>query len=224
MTIKNNFPASENVPELKRRKAMQCEEIKKQTEDSSKKVAELFSAYSIESDNHNPDLFERTLLAKLEKAERIEKKQSFNYRWLAVAAVFAIIVSVSFVSYFNSIENDRELISSTTSAIGEPIRIVMQYESDADYKNVSVFFKLDDGIEFYSDNKEFRAMRSYAWKGSLKKGVNQIPFVIEVISQGKWKILTDARYNGFSHRHSIELDTDGKKVSITMFSLSSKKI
>ncbi len=100
----------------------------------------------------------------------------------------------------------------------------MQYESDADYKNVSVFFKLDDGVEFYSDNEEFRAMKSYAWIGNLKKGVNRIPFVVEVTKQGKWKISTDARYNGFSHRHSIELDTDDKKVSISMYSLSSEKI
>ena len=203
---------------------MQSDEIKKHTEESSKIVAELFSAYSIEEDDLNADLFERTLLEKLEKAEKIPKKPSFNYRWLAVAAVFAIIISVSFASYFNSIQNGKELISSTTSAIGEPIRIVMQYESDADYKDVSVFFKLDDGVEFYSENEEFRKMRSYAWKGNIKKGVNQIPFVVEVIKEGNWKISTDARYNGFSHRHLIELDTRNKKVAVSMYSLSSEKI
>lgn len=186
------------------------------------KVEELFSDYSFEDDDENPELFEAKLLKKLEEAGKPARKTSF--RWIAVAAAVLILISVSFVSYFNSVRNNRELISSTSSTVNEPIRIVMEYESDADYKDVKVFFKLDDGVEFYSENDEFRKMKSYAWTGNLKKGVNQIPFVVEVVKEGKWRISTEAAFNGFRHRHDIELNTQDRKVAVSMYRLLPEEI
>ena len=199
-----------------------CPECRSYLE-TGNRIADLFSSYSIEDDDKNGDLFEAQLLGKLEAAKKPVKKPA-TYRWIAVAAVVALFVSVSVISYFSSVQENRELISSTTSAINEPIRIVMEYESDADYKDVKVYFTLDEGVEFYSENEDFRKMKSYAWRGDLNKGVNQIPFVVEVMKKGKWKIMTDARFNGLSHKHSIELDTEGRKVAVTMYRLSPEKI
>jgi len=179
---------------------MDCDDIKRLTEDHSKKVEELFANYSMKDDDLDPELFEQTLFEKLENVEILPKKPQFNYKWLAVAAVFAFLLSVSFASYLNFTKDHRELISSTTSAINEPIRIIMEYESDFEHKDVKVFFKLEEGVEFYSENEEFKKMKSYAWKGDLKKGVNQIPFVVKVTKEGKWMISTDARFSGNSHK------------------------
>lgn len=189
------------------------------------KVRELFSNYSTEDDDEDPELFEAKLLERLEALETVKKPvKKQTLRWLAVAAAVVVLISVSFVSHFNSVQDRHELISSTTSAVNEPIRIVMEYESDADYKDVKVFFKLDEGVEFYSENDEFRKMKSYAWTGDLKKGKNQIPFVVEVIKNGKWKISTEAVFSGFRHRHNIELNTQDRKVAVSMYRLTPEKI
>ncbi len=192
--------------------------------EAAQKVSGLFSDYSAQEDDRDGELFDSKLMEKLEKVELPARKPVISFRWIAVAAVVALLVSVSVISYFNSAQSKQELISSTTSAMNEPIRIIMEYESDADYKDVKVHFTLDEGVEFYSENEEFRKMKNYAWSGDLTKGVNQIPFVVEVVKKGKWKIRTDAKFSGFSHRHSIELDTQGRKVAVTMYRLSPEKI
>ncbi|HNW16248.1 MAG TPA: hypothetical protein PKM15_06055, partial [bacterium] len=112
-----------------------------------------------------------------------------------------------------------EFISSTETELNEPVRIVLEYESDQDIQGVEVSFILDKGVRFYSQNEKFRNLDSFIWKGDLKKGKNEIPFVVSAVEEGSWKIVTEARFEGMSHRHLITFRTDGSKVAVVLYKL-----
>jgi hypothetical protein len=106
----------------------------------------------------------------------IQKSQQNKFRHffrpvLAIAAVVAVICSISIAVFNNSSEKiERHLIHESTVAGGKPVTIKLVYNAVDDLKNVKFSLDLDEGISFHSDNPEIKSRKSHEWTGELKKG------------------------------------------------------
>ncbi|HOB70154.1 MAG TPA: hypothetical protein PKM18_00080 [bacterium] len=188
---------------------------------SAQKLRALFSKYDKTLDDTFGDDFDNALFIKLQKADISADRKKFRPSIIQIvsAFLFTVIFSVG-IFYFSGTGNDgSEFISSTETELNEPVRIVLEYESDQDIQGVEVSFILDKGVRFYSQNEKFRNLDSFIWKGDLKKGKNEIPFVVSAVEEGSWKIVTEARFEGMSHRHLITFRTDGSKVAVVLYKL-----
>lgn len=160
---------------------------------------------------------------KLCSVQRSQQKKltRFFRPVLAVAAVIAVVCSISFAVFNNSSgKMERHLIHESTVAGNTPLTIKLVYESLTDIKNVNFSLDLDEGVVFYSENDDIRRRKSHKWTGSLKKGTNTIPFVVKTEKLGKMKIIAKARSGKFSHIQEIVLESKEKETTISMFSIS----
>lgn len=157
-------------------------------------------------------------------AVSIKNRSKFSYfikPVLAVAAVIAVVCSISFAVYMNSSEKmERHLIHESTVAGGRPVTIRLVYNAVDDMKDVRFSLDLDDGISFYSDNPEIKSRKNHEWKGGLKKGTNSIPFVVKTDRLGKMKIIAKAVAGKFRHTQEIVLEAREKETVVSMFVLS----
>jgi hypothetical protein len=185
-------------------------------------LSELMAVARSEKIKVNSDL-KASVHEKLCGVQRSQQKKlsRFFRPVLAVAAVVAVVCSISFAVFYSSSEKtERHLIHESTVAGGKPVTIKLVYESLTDIKNVSFSLDLDDGVKFYSENDYIRSRKRHEWKGSLKKGSNTIPFVVETEKLGKMKIIAKARSGKFNHIQEIVLVTKEKETVISMFSIS----
>jgi hypothetical protein len=159
----------------------------------------------------------------------IQKSQQNKFRHffrpvLAIAAVVAVICSISFAVFNNSSEKiERHLIHESTVAGGRPVTIKLVYNAVDDLRNVKFSLDLDEGISFHSDNPEIKSRKNHEWKGVLKKGTNSIPFVVNTDRFGKMKIIAKAVAGKFSHTQEIVLEAREKETVISMFVISTDK-
>jgi hypothetical protein len=188
---------------------------------SAQKLRALFSKYDKTLDDKNGDDFDNALFIKLQSSAAQAERKKFRPSILQIAAAlfFTALFSVGIFYFSGTVPAGSELISSTETELNEPVRIVLEYESDQDIQGVEVSFILDKGVRFYSQNEKFRNLDSFIWKGDLKKGKNEIPFVVSAVEEGSWKIVTEARFEGMSHRHLITFRTDGSKVAVVLYKL-----
>jgi len=186
-------------------------------------IKDLFSSYSYEFDDPEGDAFNDALFIKLQKAEAEKLKKSRYSGFMKLVPVFfafaIVIVGILYISLPETTEG--ELVSSTSTELDKPLRIVLEYESARDINDVSVFFDLDRGVRFFSEDENFVKMGSYTWRGSLKKGINRIPFIVSIVEKGKWNIVTEAVFEGYRHRHRIEFSSSDNSVKVAMYKLES---
>jgi hypothetical protein len=216
----------DNSLELKDQKQLDhiasCENCSKYYE-SAVRIRTLFSNYTCELDDEKSEDFDNALFVKLQSSAAPVDIKKFrpSLIHLVSALLFTFILSIG-VFYFSDPDSTGEkLVSSTETELNAPVRIVLEYESDADVEIVEVLFVLDKGVRFYSEDERFRDLDSFIWKGSFKKGRNEIPFVVSVVENGSWNIMTEAGLEGMKHRHRISFETGSGSIAVTLYKLES---
>ncbi|HSW59820.1 MAG TPA: hypothetical protein VLJ60_03425 [bacterium] len=190
---------------------------------SAQKLRALFSKYDKTLDDKNGDDFDNALFIKLQSSAAQADRKRFRPSIIQIASalLFTVMISISVFYFSGQGPAGSEFVSSTETELNAPVRIVLEYEADADIEGVEVSFILDKGVRFYSENEKFRNLDSFIWKGDLKKGTNQIPFVVSAVLAGSWNITTEARFEGMKHRHLITFSTDDAKVAVALYKLES---
>jgi len=158
-----------------------------------------------------------------EKPSLFKSKRRLFFLFGTAFAIF-LLFTVAYVANSNSENHSPMLISKSVVKAGKPFTIKLKYHSERDIKNVNVNVFLEKGVAFYSQNPEIKSLRQYKWTGDLKRGLNEIPFVITVEKIGVWDIDTVAEFQGFTHSHRITLTADDERVAIAYYSFPKKKI
>lgn len=188
--------------------------------------AELLQSAKTQDQGVTPELRLR-LSAKLAKAAARKRSSSRNLRTaLAVAASVLVVISAMIIMSYESSDNSvqRTLVHESTVGSGKPVTIKLKYNSKSDLENVDFSIDLDDGVAFFSKDPSISALRSHSWKGTLKKGDNEIPFVVKTHRKGLMKIRTKAQYSDFSFTHEIVLDAKESSIDISMFVIGTADI
>jgi len=132
------------------------------------------------------------------------KQIAFAAAFIAVFAI-GVITGGKIMNKNNAIHRITNTLVTTRAEIvkGEQATVKLIYNSEKDITNVVFSVRLDDGIKFVSEDDEIACADSISWEGSLIKGRNEIPFVVEALDSGKMKIKATAEYNGVTHDHEI---------------------
>jgi len=145
---------------------------------------------------------------------------------IAAITFFAAVIVVLF--FIINIDEDAGLhgtmISETEMDAGESITVRLKYNAAEEIKDAVFTIELDKELAFDSSYEKVRALKKHSWKGSLKKGENDIPFMVKVKKPGEWIIHTTADYEGYRHLHKIVLKSKKGKVKITYFLLGKKRL
>jgi hypothetical protein len=134
----------------------------------------------------------------------------------AVAAVIIIFASGFFagtiVNENNGIEEyfEHSVIASAEVLTGETVTIKLVYDSENDVDDVDFSINLPKGLAFNSENPEILNTKTINWSGALKKGRNEIPFVVKAVEAGLWHIDATAEYDGGSLNHEIVVKATGE--------------
>lgn len=181
----------------------------------------LFKKYRSLEKETGIDEFESSLFQKLQKVENEVQRPRISripVIVFSVSALFLIAFSFLFYSVPDAADEDNmELVSSSEAEKGEPVKITIEFESTEDIENVEISFKFDDGVRFHSDNEKIKALNSYVRKGSFKKGVNPVPFVVSLVSEGESRIITETKFGGYIHNRTIILKTLNEKTAVMQF-------
>jgi hypothetical protein len=197
------------------------------------RLQSILNQYSPEMDDPDGEKFTSSLMEKLDKvsiekeipAEKVVFKPAFS-----IAALILILIGAALFFFQQQdpeeIFAEKEVVPESvySAKIDEPVGIVLEYESDIDVEYVEVCFHLERGVRFHSDNEEISEMDKFVWKGSLSKGMNEIPFVVNIIEKGNWEITTTARFDGFVHRHTISFDATGDRAIVKILRHKPEKI
>lgn len=181
----------------------------------------LFKKYRSLEKETGIDEFESALFEKLQKVENeIQRPRISLVPILAfsVSALFLIAFTFLFYSVPDAADEDgMELVSSSEVEKGEPVKITIEFESTEELSDVEISFRLDEGVRFYSDNEKIKALSDYVWKGSFKKGVNPVPFVVSLVSEGESRIITETEFGGYIHNRTIVLKTLSEKTAVYIY-------
>ncbi|HSA32325.1 MAG TPA: zf-HC2 domain-containing protein [bacterium] len=134
----------------------------------------------------------------------------------AVACLFLFLLGYWTVTSFPRQTEDAPVaISRSVVNAKEPLTIRLTYTAERPITEVFVKIRLDEDIVFHTEDLSFRELREYEWKGDLKAGRNEIPFVVEMRRAGTRTIHTTAEFEGYRHRHDVELHADGETMTVT---------
>lgn len=164
---------------------------------------------------------------KLKKVSAEKRNSTGNLKIiLAFAASVLVVISGMIIISYDSNDKSihRTLVHESTVGSQKPVTIKLRYNSKEDLENVAFSIDLDEGVAFFSKDPSISELRSHTWKGSLKKGENEIPFVVKTSRNGIMKIKTEAKYSDFSFTHEIVLDAQESSVSVSMFLIETAKI
>jgi len=123
-----------------------------------------------------------------------------------------------------SVASHGTLISETEVDAGKSVIIEIEYDAAKELKGVIFTVSLDEGLTFASKYEKVKKLKNHSWKGDLKKGINKIPFKVNVIREGSWSILTKADFEGYSHKHKVILSAENSKIKIAYYRLPEKKL
>lgn len=216
-----------------------------QCEECSEYLARTISLSNIlkTGSNKQPEVSQRvksSLHLKLVEAAQQKQKAKpsmleaiisvLNRRAVFVPALaVCIIAAVLFIKAVMISENSGdkiggELVSQSEVPEGRPVTITIEYIAARDIPEARFTVALDKGLSFYSDYAAVNAIKNRSWNGSLKKGVNTIPFVVKVAGNGTHTINTRADFEGRSHSHKIVLNAGEGKVVVSYFKLPDKAL
>lgn len=164
-----------------------------------------------------PENFALEMASKF-SAVSMQKRTSsiFMKTGFAAAAVIIIFAAGFFAGTTFNENNDIEeyfehsVIASAEVITGETVTIKLVYDSENDVDDVDFSITLPEGLAFNSDNPEISVKKNINWSGSLKKGRNEIPFVVKAVSEGLWHIDATAEYDGGSLNHEIVVKATGE--------------
>lgn len=160
----------------------------------------------------------RRLVEESARPERAGGALPFGPRWKLAGAMFALIMLTlclfSFLATIPDGADEGTVVSRSVVNAGEPLTIRLTYTADRSLADVRVTVQLDDGVFFHTDDETLRRLKEYVWKGDLKEGRNEIPFVVEVARTGTHRIRTAAAYDGMLHRHEVELQAGPGTVAV----------
>lgn len=176
-----------------------------------------------------PDEFFADVSRKIE--QRKIKKAAFAFfpQFRPVFAAFVFVLILSGLYFFAGTEKSKteeqpEIIAKTEVESGEPVSISLNYDALDDVDDVTFTISLGDNVSFHSGNKTIANLHKHVWKGSLKKGVNTIPFVVNAAKMGTWQIDTQADFEGYSYKHRIMLTVGEEKTEIVYLKLPDEKL
>lgn len=181
-------------------------------------------------DDAPPDGQEASLHRRLvaEQAAREETRPAFGWRGrlLLGTAGCAFLFLLGYLTFTALPEENEEgvIVSRTTVSAKEPLTVRITYVAERPLTGVEVTVRLDDGIVFYTNDPQRRDLREYRWRGDLKEGTNEIPFVVEVREMGQRSIRTTAEFEGYRHRHDVELRADEETIRVTYLTYEKKPI
>ncbi len=168
-----------------------------------------------------PDRLKMELHDKLLRAAELKKRKhkvnTFLKYLSAIAATILIILvyGLRIDTLDDSVE--RRLVHQSSVPRGKPVTVTLMYDAVDDFDDVYFNIKLDPGIYFYSDIEDVKSAREHSWKGSLEKGANKIPFVVDQTELGKRKILVSATYGNFVHFQEIVLDASEEAIVLSLY-------
>jgi len=202
-----------------------CEECRKKLE-AARSVDTVFSLHTPLEDSFK-DHFDSALHMRLaEESEKFEKPGTFSFfRYLSLFSAAAVLLFVITFSY-QYIRQDEEPVEISRSVVesGRPVTVKLKYIATRAVENINVTIDLGEGLFFHSSRKKIRTLKKHVWKGGLKKGVNEIPFIVDVKKIGKWKIKTRADFEGYTHKHNLVLTADEMSIEIVYYEFPKVKI
>ena len=199
--------------------------------DENNPVKELFSLHTPADDDPNPEKFDSELHLKLVQAQQsIKEERSFFSTIFRPALFTALTATLLFVVFLSLDKSDEvkpyepQLISETEVEPRQPVKITVEYEAERDINNVTVRFSLGKGVSFHSNSSKIKDLREYLWKGNLNKGINKIPFIVDVEKIGTWEIDTVANFEGLHHKHKILLNATEEKIIVAYYKFPETEI
>ena len=137
---------------------------------------------------------------------------------LLLAGAFACVLLIAGVLVLPTPSDQGEeevAVLRTTVDAKEPFTVRFTYTADQPLADVRVSIRLDEGVSFYTDDERIRSLKEYMWKGDFQPGANDVPFVVEVRRAGIHRIRTSAVYEGYLHRHDVELKVEEGTIAVT---------
>jgi len=192
-------------------------EDEKMEKRSPEKIADtLFEQLSYKK-KELPEKFALEMASKLSAVSTHKRTGSLFLKTGFAAAAVIIIFAAGFFAGTMFNENsdieeyfEQSVIASAEVMTGETVTIKLVYDSENDVDDVDFSITLPEGLAFNSDNPEISVKKNINWSGSLKKGRNEIPFVVKAVSEGLWHIDATAEYDGGSLNHEIVVKATGE--------------
>ncbi len=137
--------------------------------------------------------------------------------------LFLAVTAALYVSLREEPEEPR-LITERIVPAGAPISVNLEYLSVRPIQGVAVTIELGEGVAFHSTYPEVAAARLHHWNGDFMEGMNSIPFMVTISSEGVREIRTRADFEGWRHEHLITLTATGPAVSLAYYQLPPRRI
>jgi len=176
------------------------------------------------SDNFKQTLHKKMSDVQIEKSSHIFDFSLILKPALYISFIFAILFSSVYFYKTSSDAVKEKLIAHSEVESGKPVTIELEYFAARIIKNVTFNVALDNGVSFDSEYAEINKIKKHSWTGTLKKGINKIPFTVKVKKNGLWDINTKADFEGHSHHHKIVLQATPEKIVISYFLLPKVKL
>lgn len=159
-----------------------------------------------------PDGFEENMHLKFKNAGS-RHKSYFLKPALAFSALILVFIAGFGAGTISGNKNDEDqelhelfehsVIASAEVRTGETVTIKLVYDSEKDVEDVDFSITLPEGLAFNSSNPEISSEKTISWTGTLKKGKNEIPFVVKAVMEGSWQIDATAEYDDGILTHEI---------------------
>jgi len=198
-----------------------CESCRDEYE-SAKIVFKGLKSYRANNSPTSKEQFNESLHMKLAEARHKKSKRVPLLRKILPlgAAIATFVIIIAFSGMFSGgvdIDPKPELVSKTETETGNPVEVLLKYDADKELKNIEIHFTLDKGVTFHSEHDEINSLKKYTWKGDLKKGENQVPFIVDLNKIGRWNVSTTTRFDGFVHKHRIEFTVTEEKIVMAYY-------
>lgn len=193
-------------------------------------IKKFTAEYRPAEDDPEPEVFEAALHRRLvEAAQRPAAASRPSAGWFrpALAGFFALLIVVAagigiIRWHGDAAKSEETIISQTEVESKKPLKITMEYDAARPLKNVTVTFTLGDGVVF--DGAENAAQKTWTWTGDFAQGRNEIPFIVNVEKLGRTAIETRADFEGYTHRHRIDLEATAELVRVTYIELPKTRL
>jgi len=157
-----------------------------------------------------PEGFAEEMSEKLQKTRKI-KSSSFSGKLVFTATIILVTFVAGFfagklhtpVDYLIERIFEQSVIASFDVVKGETFTVKLVYDSENDVEGVDFTISLPEGLAFNSDHPEISETRTISWAGILKKGRNEIPFVVKSVEEGVWQIDAKAQFGQKVLAHEI---------------------
>lgn len=164
-----------------------------------------------------PENFAFEMTSRLSAVSAHKRTGSFFIKTAFASLMIIFIFAAGFFAgtVFNESDETEEysehsVIASAEVMTGETVTIKLVYDSENDVDEVDFSINLPEGLAFNSENPEIFNTKTINWSGALKKGRNEIPFVVKALSEGMWHIDATAEYDGGALNHEIVVKATGE--------------